>query len=270
MQLKTNGIILKQRNIGENDRIVTVLTQDMGLIEICARRSRSPKNPLTAPTQVLNYSSFCLYKGKAAYYIADTAESIRSFYDLRLDVVKLSLAGYFAELCAFLSPTAENGEELLRLILNTCHLLESDRYSMEHLRPVFELRALSASGFMPNLVCCAECNAYESADMLFLPLDGVLCCQKCYPLSDYYDEEKLTVPLSPAVLSAMRHIVFTDAQKIFSFRLSDRAATMLYDTARIYTALHTEADFKSLHLFDTMYGREHSHETPEKKEQELR
>ena len=33
MQLKTNGIILKQRNIGENDRIVTVLTQDMGLIE---------------------------------------------------------------------------------------------------------------------------------------------------------------------------------------------------------------------------------------------
>lgn len=29
VQLKTNGIILKQRNIGENDRIVTVLTQDM-------------------------------------------------------------------------------------------------------------------------------------------------------------------------------------------------------------------------------------------------
>ena len=153
MQLKTNGIILKQRNIGENDRIVTVLTQDMGLIEICARRSRSPKNPLTAPTQVLNYSSFCLYKGKAAYYIADTAESIRSFYDLRLDVVKLSLAGYFAELCAFLSPTAENGEELLRLILNTCHLLESDRYSMEHLRPVFELRALSASPYFYSRLC---------------------------------------------------------------------------------------------------------------------
>lgn len=255
MQLKTNGIILKQRNIGENDRIVTVLTQDTGLIEVCARRSRSPKNPLTAPTQVLNYSSFCLYKGRASYYIADTAESIRSFYDLRLDVVKLSLAGYFAELCVFLSPTVENGDELLRLILNTCHLLESDRYPIGHLRPVFELRALSISGFMPNLVCCAECNAYASPDMLFLPLDGVLCCAKCYPSSGYYDEEKLTIPVSPAVLSAMRHIVFSDAQKIFSFRLSEKAAAVLYDTARTYTAFHTEADFKSLHLFDTMYQR---------------
>lgn len=255
MQLKTNGMVLKQRNIGENDRILTVLTQDAGLIEVCARRSRSPKNPLTAPTQLLNYSSFCLYKGKASYYIADSAESIRAFYDLRLDVVKLSLAGYFAELCVFLAPTAENSEALLRLLLNTCHLLETDHYPMEHLRPVFELRALSVSGFMPNLVCCAECNAYEASDMLFLPLDGVLCCQKCYLKSGYYREDKIVLPLSSAVLSAMRHIIFSDTQKIFSFRLSDSAAAKLYEIVRTYTSLHTEADFKSLHLFDTMYHR---------------
>ena len=67
MQAKTAGMILKQRDIGENDRILTVLSQDMGLIEVCARRSKSPKNPLTAATQVLCYSSFELYKGKASY-----------------------------------------------------------------------------------------------------------------------------------------------------------------------------------------------------------
>ena len=60
MQLKTNGMILKQRNIGENDRILTVLTQDAGLIEVCARRSRSPKKPLTEPTELVDYCSVCL------------------------------------------------------------------------------------------------------------------------------------------------------------------------------------------------------------------
>lgn len=255
MQVKTNGMVLKQRNIGENDRIVTVLTEDMGLIEVCARRSRSPKNPMTAPTQVLNYSSFCLYKGKASYYNGNSAESIRSFYDLRLDVVKLSLADYFAELCAFLSPTVENCGEMLRLLLNTCHLLETDRFSMEHLRPVFELRALSVSGFMPNLVCCTECGTYETEDMLFLPLDGVLCCKACYPSSGYFLPEKLVLPVSAAVLTAMRHIVFSDAQKIYSFRLSEQSSAALYDAVRIYTAFHTETEFKPLRLFDAMYQR---------------
>ena len=137
MQAKTAGMILKQRDIGENDRILTVLSQDMGLIEVCARRSKSPKNPLTAATQVLCYSSFELYKGKASYYIADSAEIIRPFYDLRLDVVKVALASYFAELCAAVSPTVETSDEILRMLLNTMHLLETERYTIGHLRPIF-------------------------------------------------------------------------------------------------------------------------------------
>lgn len=255
MQIKTSGMILKQRDIGENDRIVTVLTPDMGLIEICARRSKSPKNPLTAATQVLCYSSFELYRGKTAYYIADSAEVIRSFYDLRLDVVKLALAGYFAELCAALSPTVENGAEVLRLLLNTCHLLETDRYPMEHLRPVFELRVLSLSGFMPNLVACTECAAYEAEPMYFIPGDGVLCCDDCFLQSKYNREDILAIALPLSVLSAMRHIVFSDAQKVFSFRLATKAAALLYDTVRTYLSYHVEANFKSLNIFDTMFDR---------------
>lgn len=255
MQAKTAGMILKQRNIGENDRILTVLSQDMGLIEVCARRSKSPKNPLTAATQVLCYSSFELYKGKASYYIADSAEIIRPFYDLRLDVVKVALASYFAELCAAVSPTVETSDEILRMLLNTMHLLETERYTIGHLRPIFELRVLSLSGFMPNLVACEECAAYEAEPMYFIPADGLLCCSECFPKSSLNREDTLAIALPLSVLSAMRHIVFSDSKKVFSFKLASKAATLLYDTVQTYVSYHIDTNFKSLHIFESMFDR---------------
>lgn len=254
MQKKTKGMILKERNIGENDRILTVLTADRGLIEVCARRSRSPKSPLIGATQVLCYSEFCLFQGKS-YETVDSAEIIESFYDLRLDVVKLSLAGYFVQLCAFLSPTEENCAEVLRLLLNTCYFLEKETYSIAHLKPVFELRILSLSGFMPNVVACDRCAAYESDEMVFLPLYGRLMCKECYELSEYASPDTMCVHLHPAVLAAVRHIVFSPFEKLFSFQIPATCRRQLYDLAEVYTQMHTETELKSWTIFNTLFDR---------------
>lgn len=249
MQQKTRGIVLKQRSIGENDRILTVLSADLGVIEVSARGVKSVRSALSAPAQILAYSELCLYRGKQSYYILDSAEIQEAFYKLRLDVVKLSLATYLCELCGYLSPGAENASDFLRLLLNTLYLLQEEKQSPAVLKSVFELRALSVGGFMPNLVGCVDCGEYEKPEMLFMPLAGVLVCSDCFPSSPYHREDVIKSAMPAPVLAAMRHIVFSESERIFSFKLASSSLYQLAQVTEGYVKLHTEGKFNSLELY---------------------
>lgn len=246
MQLKTKGVVLKQRNIGEDDRIITVLTQEYGVIEVAARRVKSAKSGLSAPCQVLNYSEFCLYKGKGNYII-NSAESIDSFYQIRLDVVKLSLCNYFCELTAQISPSAETAADFMRLLLNSFFLLQKDKLSPSLLKSIFELRAMSISGYMPNLVCCHECASYEAEEARFLPYDGYFLCENCFDNANLQGKVAFFAP--PPVLSAMRHIVFSELEKLFFFKISDEAAAQLGVLCESYLLAQTDHTYKSLEIY---------------------
>lgn len=251
MQLKTQGIILKQRNIGENDRILTILTADFGLIEATARSVKSTRSALSAACQLLSYSDICLYKGKGNY-IVNSAETINSFYSLRLDVVKIALAGYFCELTTYLSPTLDNANDYIKLLLNTLYLLQEGKKSETVLKSIFELRALSVAGFMPDFVCCKACSAFQKELMYFLPLEGLLVCEDCYGGSAYSLETTIKFKVFPPVLSALRHIVFSPPEKIFSFNLTDDSLLSLNFITENYTLLHTEGKFNSLGIYQSL------------------
>lgn len=268
MLIKTQGIVLKQRNIGENDRILTILSKDLGIIEASARGVNRRNSPLQGASQVLCYSEFCLYQGKNRYSV-NSATSIEQFYDLRLDVVKLSLAVYFCDLMAFLFPFTE-GEiieknlgnrawEYLRFLLNTLYLLEKEKRSAQLLKSIFELRILSLSGFMPDLVCCQRCQAYEKEEMYFFPVESQLICGDCLKggeesldgiSSEGTEQVKFAAPKS--VLYAMRHIIYSDEDKVFSFNLSGKALEQLNFITENYTLIQTDTRFKSLEFYQQM------------------
>lgn len=251
MQLKTQGIILKQRNIGENDRILTVLTADFGLIEATAKSVKSTKSALSAACQLLSYSDICLYKGKGNYII-NSAETINSFYSLRLDVVKIALGGYFCELTTYLSPTMDNANDFIKLLLNTLYFLQEDKKQPAILKAIFELRALSVAGFMPNLVSCEDCGEFSKDMMYFLPLDGIIICADCFDASRYNTQATIKFSLPLPVLSALRHVIFSLPEKIFSFNVSGDSLLQLCFIAENYALLHTEGKFNSLEVYKAL------------------
>lgn len=244
MQIKTRGIVLKQRNLGENDRVITILSDTLGLIEAIARDVKSARSVLAGAVQILGYNDFCLFKGRGGY-IVDSAESVASFYDLRLDVEKLSLAGYFCELTSQLCSTDDqHAPQFLKLILNTLHFLQEGTREAALLKCLFELRAMSIAGFMPNLICCSVCAEYEHEHMIFLPLEGILVCASCYKGGD-----TARFDLTPDVLAAMRFIVFSEFNRLFLFRVTGDSLTLLGEITESYTAIHTEGSFKSLEMY---------------------
>lgn len=244
--IRVTGVVIRQRDIGEHDRILTLLTREHGILEASAPGIKKVKSKLSGHAQLFGYSEFLLFQGRKNYRVR-SAQSIRSFFHLRQDVVKMALASYFCDLMHYISPAPEDAWNYQRLLLNTLALLEEDRRDERQLRSIFEWRLLRLAGFAPNLVACDGCGAYQDEGMLFLPMRGVLCCSKCVP--HLVHEETITTPVPPAVLQALRHILYAPDDRLFSFRVGEESLERLNFVTEQYLELHTNTSSKALKIY---------------------
>lgn len=245
MTIKTDGMVIKEKTTGERDRLVTLLTRENGVIRAFVNGARSPKSKNSAATGLLCYSDFVIEKRKTGVYIVTEASAKEVFFSLREDIVSLSLAQYFAELAAELSVREENADEFLRLLLNAVYFVSEKKKDSNLIKAAVELRFLSLAGYMPMIVACCNCGKYESEKMRFSVSSGRLYCEECLP------EEKTTeLPLS--VVTAMRHICLSDANKVFSFSLSKPSLLLLCDVSERYLKSVTMRGYKTLDFYKAM------------------
>src|SRR3990167_702958 len=97
MTYNTEGIILRYRDVGEFDRIYTVLSAEHGKIDAWAQGVRKPKSKLVAHLQPLYFCDFMFARGRRFDRIAQV-RIINRFPELWADLGKLSKAVYAASL----------------------------------------------------------------------------------------------------------------------------------------------------------------------------
>lgn len=245
MNIKTDGIILRETMTGEQDKLVTVLTRSNGVIKAFVNGARNPKNKNVSTTGLLCYSDFFINKTRKGVYVIREATAKEMFFSLRDDIVNLSLAQYFAELTYELAPREEDSSEFLSLILNSLYLLSKGRRSRKIIKSVIELRMLSIAGYMPEIAYCQNCAAFESDVMYFSPYTGELYCELCK------GTQKLT-RLSLGTVTAMRHICLSDSDKIFNFKLPEEGLNALSDVTERYLINITSRKYKTLAFYKTM------------------
>lgn len=245
MRLNTDGLIIREQNIGERDKLVTVLTRDLGVIRAFVRGAKSPKSKKQSATGLLSYSKLSLYQNKDSYII-DEAQPLEMFFGLRQDIERLSLAQYFSELAFELVPEEAEAEEYLRLVLNSLYFLSEGKRNSLQLKAITELRMLSLAGYTPNLVACERCGEFETDTMYFDMEHGVLYCENCQTDSAPFALEK-------SIVAALRHIVFADLQMLYNFKLSGDAARELSYITEKYLLLKTSRRFKTLEFYHSLF-----------------
>lgn len=256
--LKTHGIVLGQTPYGSQDKTLTLLTSDYGMIQVIAKKPNGKKSRLAAACEVLAYSEFCLMEGRIRY-ILQTADLEENFFGLREDLASLSLAGYLCELTRSLLPQKETGAETLRLLLNTLYLLEKKRRSPTFLKAVYELRLMCLSGFQPDIEGCAGCGT-EEGDMWLLPGEGIALCGECLP---HFIESAVRtpyrVPFPEAARRAFIYVIGAEGKKIFSFKLDPKAEKAFGEAAEAFTLFQTGSRFPTLDFYKSV-----ADETPPK------
>lgn len=244
--MNTDGLIIKENAVGEYDRVVSVLTSDLGLIRAFANGARRIKSKKNSSTSLLCYSRLSIYKGKDTYNIND-AEPIEIFFGLRESIEKISLAQYFCEICSVLGIEGEGENELLRLVLNSLHMLSENKRPINMVKPVFELRSAVISGYMPDITSCRKCGKFENDDVMFFDAEnGALFCHGCC------EKEYGKFALTKGVLAAMRHICYCDFQKLFSFSLPEEGLKMLNSITEQYLLQQTGIRFKTLDFYKSL------------------
>lgn len=245
MLIKTDGLVIREQATGERDRLITVLSRENGVIRAFVNGARNPKNKNSAATGLLCFSDFSIDKSAKGVYTVREATAKEVFFALREDIVRLSLAQYFAELSYELSPREENSDEFLRLMLNSIYLVCEKKRNLSLIKAAAELRMLTLSGYMPPIVACDNCGTYETENMFFSTFSGKIWCENCIP------SEK-AVAITSGTLAAMRHICFSPFEKIFSFTLSKDGVMALSALSEKYLKSVTMRSYKTLDFYKMM------------------
>ncbi len=254
-----SGLVVRTTDYGEKDRILSLYTDELGLITVTANGSRSLKSRALVATELFCYSRFVLTK-RADRYTVKEVELIESFFDLRSDVTKIALAGYACEVLAHVGTENMPEPDLLRLCLNTLYAIAKEKSTHAQIKGAFEMRAAAILGFMPELSVCADCGE-EGEDVVLDVMNGAVRCGECrraiedFPPAPAEDEGHATILclLTPSARAALFYVLRCPLERILSFRLDGEEDIKSFSyAAETYLLNHLERSFKNLEFYKTL------------------
>ena len=249
MIFNTDGLILTEQNVGESDRLITVLTRKYGVIRAFVKGAKNIKNKNLPSTQALCFSKMNIFKGHDKY-IVNEAQCKEMFIKIRTNIENLALAQYFCEIAMIFAPQEENAEEQLKLLLNSLYFLNEGNRNPLILKGIMELRMSSIGGFMPDIICCKKCGKYESNIMYYNPFENSLYCKECVnTLHNYANKINEFLVITPSVLYALRYTIYTDLQKVFSFNLLGQTLKEYSQICEQYLINISDRDLKALRFY---------------------
>ena len=210
---KTQAIVLRQRKLGEADKIVTLYSAHHGKIDAVAKGVRRTKSRLAGHLEPLTLGSYLLAEGRELDIVTQ-AETVDAFAALRTDLERLSRGLYCAELVDRLTPERSEGGPVFRLLQEALRLLDSHT-AIDLVARFFELRLLDALGYRPLLERCAVCDrVLEAVTNYWSPAAGGVVCSACS------DEALASAPLSVNGLKVLRLLQRSPYEDAARLRLS--------------------------------------------------
>lgn len=234
--VRTKGIIIAEKIMSDFDKVLTILTPNMGKIECVAKGARRPKSLLLAGTQFLCFGEYLLYKGADAYSM-NSCETIELFYNIRVDLDKLKCASYLTKIVNDVTTENQNNYKVLQLFLNTLYVLANTDKDLEFVQSIFRLRLLSIIGFKPIIDECKSCKQKEELTYFSIKDNGLKCkaCSK---------QEPGAIEITETTRDAIRYIILADAKKIYSFNVPEESAKELAIVSKLYLTEKLEKEYK--------------------------
>lgn len=240
--VKTKAIILKESNMGDFDKMLTMLTPDFGKISCVAKSARRPSSTLLAGTQFLSFGEYVLYKGSGGTYHINSCEPIEVFYNLRTDLDKLQYAAYITKIVEDVTNENDSSYNILQLLLNTIYTISETNMNKELILAIFKIRLTSLLGFTPDINKCVNCGDKEKL-ICFSIKDNGLKCETCAKI------DKSVIRISESTLYAIKYIILAPAKKLFSFNIPSDSVEELRLIAKIYLEEKLEKTYKFDKIF---------------------
>mgnify|MGYP004674947031 FL=1 len=250
----TDGLVLREITLNENDRLLTVLTGEHGRMTVLARGVKNLTSKRAYGLTPFSYSTFEFEKKGEKLRFHDSNVK-KSFFDINDSVEGFALASYICEAAGECAMENNDESELLRLCLNMLFSVENKLKPVHILKAVFELKAACVLGFMPDTEYSISSGAPlpkgEKRYAFNLEEGGFA------PESEFENlgEELANCIIVPgSVCNAVHHVVTSDQKKMLAFSIDDAAVASFASLCEKYFLAKTEKHFKTLKYYRQTVG----------------
>jgi DNA repair protein RecO (recombination protein O) len=199
---KTEAIILRTRDFGESDCIVTAFSSLYGTIKGIAKGARRSSKRFVNSLNIFSNVNLEFRERRSGDLVwLDSCELIDGFPGIRSNYALLSRASYAVELTETLFPLNEPSYDMFQLLRWALGAISYGR-DLEKTMIVFQARAVSIGGFSINTSKCGICGRVYKGEgrALFHPPSGSIACMACER------ETTLTPGISPRAIYVLAEL----------------------------------------------------------------
>lgn len=181
---KTTAIVIRTRDYGEADRIVTVLSPEGGRLTLLALNARKSQRRFRNCLEPLGLVRLT-YTEKPHRDLGrlETCELIEAHADLRRDLHRLGAAACLAELAGEVIGAQDRLPDIFKALETALSLL-SQRLPPDSILCSFLIRLLALAGYGPRWQSCQVCGHPPTGPLWLNVAEGTVICQSCRPQGD--------------------------------------------------------------------------------------
>lgn len=235
----TRGIIIKQSDYGEGHRMLSIFTENAGIIKAVSYGAKKLKSRQAASSQVLCWGEFELYESGRDICTLKNVNVIDGFFPISEDIKKLALCTYLFDITYAMLGEGNPDMRLLKVLLNSLYALAYRDEDIMKVKSVYELKLMSIEGYEPHILNCGVCGSNELRAFDFEK--GCVVCGGC--------ATKSGVVLSESVYRALQYIVRSPDKKMLSFTGNDILFERLGEISEKYLLTQADRSFLSLDYF---------------------
>jgi DNA repair protein RecO (recombination protein O) len=252
----TDAIVLSRFDLGEADRVLTLITPGIGKLKAIAKGVRRPTSRLGGSLEPFAELTVALARGRTFDVVTEVRVG-HAWLRLRDDLESAATAWYLAELADRSLEERHAAEPLYALVRRAYELLDA---GMDPGRVArwFEMHLLDELGVRPEVDRCVECDRVLESDERFrwVPPVGGVVCERCP------GPPHTRAGLSLEALKLLKAYQRLDVEALAGLRLAADVEAEVEAALREFVRQALERDARSLAFLDEVRAaHEAAHDT---------
>lgn len=175
MLINSEGIVLKQRKIANNRRMITLFTKNYGKISAGTSMNEKSKGKSALALRPFTYAEYDIFKSRESYSI-NSAQVKKSYYSIGEDLDRFTVASKLLEYLDKILEEEQSRPKLFDLTIEFFESITKANGNYETLLYAYIIKTLRIQGIMPEIKSCVDCGKELKSNYSFsIPAGGVIC-----------------------------------------------------------------------------------------------
>lgn len=242
--VKTRGLVIKEVSFNDSDKMLTIITEDLGKISLLAKNAKKNGSRASYGTQVLTYGEYVIYKGRTSFSL-NSCDVITNYYDLASDLTCFTHAAHMLEMAGDAAQDLVLSGCILSLLLYALRALKKGRTPLL-VSSAFALKLMQITGYPPHVCNCASCGTNDIEEIYFSFLKCGFICETCAK------QDPGARMIETGVAKGIMYVLCAEKGVIFNFQLSEAILEKFSNIAFRYINQQLDKNYKRLELLQDL------------------